>query len=206
MRSDIYIVPQGFRLDEFTKRPKKKIIIPHDVPIIGYIGAINYRLDFRLLVAVAKHFPMLKFVFVGPTQEEEVPLGKIRLRYAERNLFSLPNVIRISGVDKTMVPGIIAQFDIGMIPYESKQDFNRFCYPMKLFEYFYLGKPVISTPIEELKRFPKFLKIGRTAPEWEKEINTLLAVPWPNSNKSAQRRIATDNNWKNKIDSICSFI
>ena len=75
---------------------------------------------------------------------------------------------------------------------------------MKLFEYFYLGKPVISTPIEELKRFPKFVKIGKTAKEWEKHIKFLLSKPWPYQKE--QKKLAKENSWKSKIEVISKII
>jgi len=77
---------------------------------------------------------------------------------------------------------------------------------MKLFEYFYMGKPVISTPIEELKRFPKFVKTGDTAEEWEHNIKELLSKPWPRRFQKEQRRLATQNSWEKKLFYITSLI
>jgi hypothetical protein len=77
---------------------------------------------------------------------------------------------------------------------------------MKLFEYFYMGKPVLATPIEELKRFPKYVKIGRTAEEWEKHIQTLLAKPWPKAYQKEQKRLAVANSWDYKIDAILKVV
>ena len=105
-----------------------------------------------------------------------------------------------------MVPGIISQFNVGMIPYDPKLDFNRYCHPMKIFEYFYLGKPTVSTNIEELKRFPKFVKIGKNVDEWKKIINKLLANKWPKSYQNEQKELAIENSWQNKIENILSHI
>ena len=77
---------------------------------------------------------------------------------------------------------------------------------MKLFEYFHMGVPVVSTPIEELARFPKYVKIGLTANEWGKHIKEILTKPWPKKYKYDQRRLAVKNSWKNKIDEISKFL
>lgn len=79
-------------------------------------------------------------------------------------------------------------------------------YPMKLFEYFYAGKPVVSTPIEELKRFPKYVKTGNAADEWEKHIRMLLSRPWPKVYMGEQRELARKNSWDKKIQAISSVI
>lgn len=77
---------------------------------------------------------------------------------------------------------------------------------MVLFEYFYMGKPVVSTPIEELKRFPKYVKIGKDYKEWERIIEDFLSKPWPKNYQMEQRKLAEENSWENKINTITSFI
>jgi len=69
-----------------------------------------------------------------------------------------------------------------------------------------MGKPVVSTNIEELKRFPKFVKIGKNAEEWDKIIKKLLKKPWPKRHRNEQRKIAIENSWENKISAILKFI
>jgi len=206
IRPNIRVVPQGFRLDEFQKHIPATIRLPHDKPIIGYIGAISDRLDYHLLVRLAKRLPQYRFLFVGPIQQEDTLQGKQWIEYAKDNLFCLSNVTVIEGVEKKGVKNIISQFAIGMIPYDIRQDFNRYCFPMKVFEYFFMGKPVVSTPIEELKRFPRFVKIGKTAGEWEKIVATILAKPWPSTLQKEQKKEAQKNSWERKIQRIKSFI
>ncbi|KKS89860.1 MAG: Glycosyl transferase group 1 [Microgenomates group bacterium GW2011_GWC1_43_11] len=206
IRTDIHIVPQGFRLDVFVKNFKSHVGFPTDKPIIGYVGALNYRLDYHLLVKLAKRLPQYLFVFVGPLQKDNTLFGVRWLSYARKCLFSLSNVTVIYGVEKKEIKNVIAQFDIGMIPYDVSQDFNRYCFPMKLFEYFYVGKPVIATPIKELKRFPKFVKIGKTVKDWENIIIKLLSVQWPLDFQKEQKKLAFENRWKNKINQILQFI
>jgi hypothetical protein len=95
---------------------------------------------------------------------------------------------------------------VGMIPYDISQDFNKFCYPMKLFEYFYLGKPVISTEIMELTRFSDLVKIAKYTSEWEKSIKNIIGKKWPKENILKQRKLALDNSWKNKVNAIVNEI
>lgn len=207
-RSNISVVPQGFDVHTFKKFNKSKKIsipqIPHNQLIIGYIGALNYRLDFKLLFKLIKNNPQWTFAFFGQIQLTEDINPNVGSRL--QSLFNLKNVFYGGNIKRIEIPYIIDQFDICIIPYDASLDFNRYCYPMKIFEYFYLGKPVIATHISELKQFPQFIKIGNTAAEWQIHLNSLLSKHWSKNNRTEQRNIAEQNSWKNKINNLYSII
>ena len=204
-RQDVYLVPQGFRLQDFENQnnyiaPKIKA----KKPIIGFAGAVNHRLDYNLLLPLAKRNPNWSFVIWGPVLEEEKIPDKVK--QMKRKLLTLPNVSTGFLKERKKLPGIFKQFDISIIPYDISQDFNKYCYPMKLFEFFYLGKPVISTEIEELKRFPEFVKIGKDKNEWQEILVSLTNNPWPERLKKRQKKLAEENSWEKKINTITSSI
>lgn len=200
-RNDITVIPQGFALDEFAKTPFLPIMVPVSRPRIGFVGALGSRLDFSLLFKLIERNLQWRFVFWGPKQVVEGD-DRLKLERNLRRLFEYKNVFHGFSRGKRSVAAIVAQFDIGIIPYDVAQKSNLYCYPMKLFEYFYMGKPVLSTPIEELKRFPKYVKIGATVKEWERHIKDLLSRPWPKKYQRQQRRQAAQNSWEKKVESI----
>jgi len=89
---------------------------------------------------------------------------KIKFFPTEKNLQKIadyPNTYFLKSKNRYKVYAAIKNFDIGIIPYNIKIPFNKYCYPMKaVLNIFIFGKLVISTPIEELKRpeFNKFIK------------------------------------------------
>jgi glycosyltransferase involved in cell wall biosynthesis len=192
IRPDLTIVPQGFRIGIFRYPKKIKVQLPKNKKIIGYIGTIDYRFHFQLLEQIVSTMPKHLFVFVGPTIAQK----------KMQRIFSYPNVKYINTIPNEEAPSIIRQFDIGIIPYDASLPINRYCFPMKIFEYFYLGKPVISTTIEEFKRYQKYIRIGNSIKEWEKFIQELLNKPWPKQNTRDQRKIALKNSWDEKISTI----
>lgn len=208
-RKDVHLVPQGFRVADFAKSLKTKSLskkLKKELKrkkIIGFAGGINSRLDFNLLIPLIKNNPQWQFVIWGPIQKEG--LEEKTIKKIEK-LLSLPNVIHGVFESRKRVPAIIRKFDIGIIPYDSSQDFNKYCYPMKIFEYFYVGIPTVSTTITELKRFPKFVKISEKVDGWEKNINSLLSKPWPEAFKKEQRKLSKENSWDNKIKKILDLI
>jgi len=169
------------------------------------VGGLNDRLDFVLLHKLIKNNPRWCFVFWGPIQHTLIrnkPEVKEKLQY----ILSLPNVTHGRSANKREIANIISQFDICIIPYDSSLEFNKYSYPLKTFEYFYMGKPVISSPIKELGRFPNFVKIRKSAADWEKTIEKLLKKPWPETYKKKQQQIAKDNAWENKLENISLLI
>ena len=204
VRRDIQKVPLGFNLSLFRVNHKKSSIrLPHRQPIIGYVGGINPRLDFALLFRLMQHNPQWNFVFVGPVQVHgPQSVFRQKIQPAIDRMLGLPNVYWYPSVSKRLIPSLIWQFDIGMVPYDPKLPFNIYSFPMKILEYFYCGKPVLSTPIRELKRFPIFVTIAETPGQWELAIKRRLSGQWPDEYKKQQRDIAVVNSWEQKIASI----
>lgn len=198
------IVPQGFRIEDFKKPPYTIHKFPKNKPLIGYVGAINSRMNLDILIPLIKNNPQWNFVIWGPKQIFKTDSHQQIIKI--NKLLNLPNIIHGCSYNKKEVPSIIKQFNVAIIPYDIKQPFNKYCYPMKLFEYFYMGKPVISTPIEELKQFSEFVKIGNTAQEWAIHIKFLLSKPWSEKNKIEQKKLAIENSWEKKIAKINNIL
>jgi glycosyltransferase involved in cell wall biosynthesis len=202
----IHLVPQGFNLiksdSSFHPEIKKLQKLTHK---IGFIGGINNRLDFRLLFKLIPHTPQYNYIFIGPFGHDANVSPKPVDKLAKKLLF-FKNVYHINLVPKSQIGQFINIFDITIIPYDIKDDFNRLCYPMKLFEYFSAGKPVISTPIEELKNFPKLVYISSKASDWKKYIHSIFSKPWPKSNRLLSQKLATDNCWQNKVNQILKLL
>ena len=219
MKKPNSVVEQGFDYESFatnkgiSQREKKeierlkRIIAKIPGPKIGFVGNITYRLNFSLLSSLTLKLPQVSFIFTDAFLS--MPHDD-RMIGTEKQIAELKKAKNVYFIPKThsrrVIKEILKKIDIGMIPYNVKFDFNRYSYPMKLFEYFYLGKPVVSTPIEELRRFPDFVKIGNSVTEWERIINELLSRQWPLTNKTEQRRLAKENSWDNKINSILNLI
>jgi hypothetical protein len=207
IRPDLKLVPQGFRLESFKNNHAVTGMfdkIPK--PVVGYVGGINFRLDYKLLISTAKNSPVYSFVFVGPVQENDKQFFNAYVRGNIDKLFALPNVFWFDSVGKDFIPAVIRSFDIAMIPYNLEFEFNKYCYPMKLFEYLYLGKPVIATPITELNRYPELVKTGNSAAEWKKILAGITGNPSGKSTAVRMRKLATQNSWENKINSILKYL
>jgi hypothetical protein len=166
---------------------------------------LGTRIDFEFLKQIIENLPEYKFTFVGEL-EINVFGKKDNLLEKLSRLQKLPNTVWIKPVAKEKIPEIIAGFNICLIPYDIKNKFNKYCYPMKIFEYFYMGKPVISTPIEELKQLSPCVTIVKNADEAKKAIEKIVKSGWPEKYKEEQKKLAINNSWEEKIEKISQIL
>lgn len=219
IRKPVAVVPQGFDTEAFTMKDPltnrerkevseiRKIFRKVPRPRVGFVGSLTYRIDYNLLLSLVNNMPNVSFVLTDafipmPHDDRFANTEKFikKIRSAE-NVYFVPETF-----SRRVVKEILRQFDIGMIPYDVSFDFNRYCYPMKLFEYFYMGKPIVSTPIEELKNLSNIIKLAQSSRDWEERINELIEEPWLEQTRIKQRELAEQNSWKRKVDSILSYV
>lgn len=202
------VVPQGFDLETYKTAAITASSKLHGIkkPIVGYVGGINYRLDYPLLTALARDHPEWSFVFVGEKQVQKSEDRYIHTKQRMKKLFSLENVVHIPKQAKSALPAIISGFDVCLIPYNSEIAFNEYCYPMKLFEYFYMGKPVVSTLIKALLPLRPYVSIARNAREFSQAIAHALRNKVNEKFKKQQRQLAIDNSWEAKVQRISQYV
>ncbi len=125
--------------------------VPSDIikikkPRIGYIGVISKRIDFELIEYLAYERKSYQFIFIG---------GRYgRVGEWIKKLKKLENVHFLGDKHYNSIPCYIASFDVCIIPHRI-DEFTLSNDPIKVYEYLYLGKPVVSTNIsivDELKK------------------------------------------------------
>lgn len=192
-----YIVPQGFDIDSYKQNSTKNSDFYKTKPRIGFVGTMDFRLDLGLLLKVIRNCPKFEFVLWGPVDKNYFENNPSKKRTLAK-ILSLANVVHGKS-PRSKIPGIISGIKVGMIPYDVSKEFCKYCYPMKVFEYFYMGKKVISTPIYELTRFGKLIKVTKNADEWTQYLKkAVLDDPSPGE-VDEKRKLAEANSWNIKV-------
>jgi len=150
-----YRLNHGVDLEFFGREPKQEHEVLRGIPSprVGYFGLFDERSDQNLLAQVAKKMPDFSFVITGRV-ETDVQCLKL-----------LPNFFFTGSVPYDELPAVIKGLEACILPY-SVNELTEAISPLKLKEYLASGKPVVSTPIPEAKRFDSFVHIAETAEGW----------------------------------------
>ncbi len=187
-------VPNGVDYTSFTQRAKEAPR-PADLegvrkPVAGYVGTIAEWMDIDLVREVAKAIPDISIVFVGPAS-------------APRTMEALQDLTNFHWLDRKdypEMPAYIRAFDICLIPFTTG-GLSRTTNPVKIFEYFALGKPVVTTDLYELRKFSRLLYIARDTKSFISRVRAALEERDP---KKRSLRIATakENSWAKRAQAM----
>jgi len=200
-----YYVSQGVDIELLLRNnnyhcPKDLEKIP--TPRIGFVGNINYRLDYNFIIKLAKITPDYSYIFIGP----EVPVDNDNpLLNTQKNiekLKKLKNIYFLGEKQKADISKYISFLNFGFIPYKKNLQFNKYSYPMKLLEYFYFKKPVISTRIIEFINLVPYVVITDSHFEAKLALEKIIKNGWPKKHQQYQYKFAINHSWKSKLEKI----
>ena len=152
---------------------------------VGYVGAIDQRVDLDLLAQTAKALTSLTFEMLGPVKVE-----------LPENLPE--NIIFRGSVPQKELPESIQLWDACIIPFV-KTELTKAIYPLKINEYMAMGKPVITTDFSDLSDFDPLIYIAENTEDFifglKKEIqaNNRLKV-------QMRKHFAQQNSWEARAD------
>jgi glycosyltransferase involved in cell wall biosynthesis len=163
-RDDIEIVPNGVDPLVFSGSYSRPADLPTG-PIVGYAGKLAERIDAELVAATARSMPGVTFVFLGPILQ---PSAIAAMR-------GIPNILLLGDRSYDRLPGYLGHFDIGWIPHrvgagETGGD------PIKLYEYWAAGLPVVSTPIDGWEAWGPGITIVRDAMDAGTVLASILSA------------------------------
>ena len=101
--------------------------------IVGYFGAVAPWLWYDVINPLVEQSPEIGFVLIGPDYNHGL-----------KNLQRRSNLLLTGAVSYTDLPHYSNEFDVALIPFEPGE-IAKTTSPLKLFEYFAMGKPVVVT-------------------------------------------------------------
>jgi len=174
-----------------SDQPPDIIGIPR--PIIGFYGGFaEHTTDIYLLEKVAELLPNKSFVFIGQASHECDSLK------ARKNVWMLGQ----KAYEK--IPFYGQCFDVAIMPWR-QNSWIEACNPVKLKEYLALGKPVVSTPFNELNKYLDVVYEAKNPESFAQAIEKALA-----ENKaeliSARRKKVQNATWDSKAQQLLKAI
>jgi glycosyltransferase involved in cell wall biosynthesis len=195
---NIFFVPNGVDYEHFAARPAH---LPDDAvaipgPRIGYVGAINEKLDIDLLYAIARQRPRWQLLLTGPILFKEPK--------ALTDLQALPNVHFLGRKRVTDLPGYMHACDVLLMPY-AHTSWTENINPLKLYEYLATGRPIVSTGIPAVQNFRDVLAIEDNVEAFIRAIQRALEET--DLQAIEQRRMtARHNTWDQRVATLSCII
>lgn len=142
--------------------------------VIGFVGILSRHIDFLLLEAIARAFPDDHLIVAGPLlRGASAPSGE--QKRAISRLRRLPNVRFTGFVEPELVPRLVRSFSLGLIPF-LPDAFNAGRDPIKFYQYFAQGKPVVTTSVAVAEEHAALCRVADTPGDFLAGIGRALAA------------------------------
>lgn len=194
------LVPFGFAGDlapvfDAAPMPAEYAALPR--PLLGYTGGIDDRLDYDMIVELARRFSGGSLVFVGPVSPRLTAQARAKLA-------SEPNIHLLGVRPRNRLPGYIRHLDLALLPY-ADSEWTRHQSPVKLWEYLYAGPPIVATASPELRQYaPRLLSYAEDPREAIAMAQAALADPV--AGRPQRRAFALANTWEHRAARIDELV
>jgi glycosyltransferase involved in cell wall biosynthesis len=157
--------------------------------VAGYIGALEKWFDVGAVRAATEANPETLFRIVGRVQHERV-----------MQLSELPNIELAGEAAHEELPEVLAGFSVGLIPFVINE-LTRAADPIKLYEYFSAGLPVVSSRLPEVERYGDMVYFANTPSDFAAQVSHALSE---NDAALARKRIdaARNETWDQRADRL----
>ena len=182
------MVPNAGEYDHFSKKGAG-LLSYHKKPVIGYFGAISSWFDSKLIEHAATRRPDWTFVLIGGTTGSDMT-----------GLKKLPNVHILGERPYSDLPGYLSDFDVCLIPFVDTPLIEA-THPVKIYEYFSAGKPVVATSMIELVPMSHLCYLSRNRKEFLSNIELALKED-DKSLVERRKEFAGRNTWQDRFETI----
>lgn len=152
-------------------------------PVVGYVGSLNFWFDAEAVRRAAVDHPEWDFILVGPRTGT----------FPGSQLDALPNVRFIGEVSHDEVPEWLGRFDVATIPFQ-RIPLTEATNPVKLYEYFACGMPVVSTRLPEVERYAGLVQLFDSPDGFTAAVERAMDEKDPGK-RSARRAVAEREGW-----------
>lgn len=172
-------------------------ILNENKPIIGYYGALATWFDYELLKYVAKERQEYNFVLFGIKYDSS---------FDEANLIEYKNIHFLGAKDYSILPNYANNFSVCTIPFLINS-ITKATSPVKLFEYMALEKPIVTTAMNECKKY-KSVMIANNKEEFINLIDKAVKMDKIANKEYYEllKKEALENTWNEKAKSIVEML
>jgi glycosyltransferase involved in cell wall biosynthesis len=200
----VYFMPHGVNNEIFDAKtedgPDIKRLKDIKGPKIGYLGAIQYKIDFELLNYIATRCKDWKIVLAGRKS-----INNIVDNTAFTRLLQNTNVIYLGEITKEQIPNYLEALDVCALPFK-KVEWTRYFSPLKLWEYLASGKPIVAMDRGVDYECGKYVRVAKTMDEFIQLTEGVLKEKEGQSVVEERKSIAKSNSWDKRVEQMMAII
>lgn len=179
------------RSDETRELKERLLHQSHTHQIAGYVGNLESKIDWQLVIRLADAFPLVLFVYVGSS-------------HMSTELPTRSNIYYAGPLPYPAIPRYLSIFDVGIVPH-LHTDLTAVMNPLKLYVYACFGFPVVSTNIPNLPddgAMPQ-LTVAHTHDEFLDRTRTCLANPAISAEvRTRVQSFIRNNSWEARFSNL----
>ncbi len=199
----VHVIPNGVDVELFSAARGQHVPAPVDLmsipePRLGYVGSLHPQIDFALMAEIAVRRPDWHLVLIGDSPAHSEPRAARDIARCRM----LPNVHFLGPRSRMDVPAYMLNMTVQLMPYRLSEDsWVMAGHPLKLYEYFASGRPVVAAELPALKDQGKLLAIAHGTESWIDAIDRALRS---DDGATAALRIAEAhaNGWDRRADAM----
>lgn len=175
---------------EFKFEKEFKDLLNYKKPVIGYYGALAKWFDYELVKYIAE------------TGKFEIVLFGIKYddSFEKAGLDKFSNVHFLGSRDYSILQNYAYHIDVLTIPFLINE-ITKATSPVKLFEYMALNKPIVTTDMDECRKY-KSVYIGHTYEEFVEKLDEAYAMSKNEEYIKLLDQEALENTWAEKAKLI----
>jgi hypothetical protein len=187
-------IPQFSYIDETdgqspNRTPEPAWLSKIPKPRLGYLGGLTGRISLRLLGETLSRHPEWQFISFG-----------------SKKWLALTNEHILPWRSRAELAGVLAGLDVGFMPYDCAIPKNLHCVPLKLFDYFARGLPVVSTPIVFLREYNELVYLGSTPDELSDAVSRALVEPADSPKRAKRIAVAREHSIEQSARILASIL
>jgi len=186
----------------FTE-PEKLTSIAH--PRIGYLGAINRKMDFNCIAQAIENNPQWQWVFMGPVNEAEIGMDQHAEAY--KKILASANTHFIGEINRAEIPYYLTSMDVNILCLRTDDDsWSKHSYPLKLNEYLATGLPIVSTALPVVQNeCGDLIYFAETAEEWQNQLSKAVDEKELDLQNN-RKEFARVNSWDHRVTQFESLL
>jgi hypothetical protein len=179
-----------------------------------FIGTIDWRLDMKFIVKVMKKLRDHTFIFysieVDYFSKNNSSTINQKNKVAQKlwgEVSKQPNFLQVKIKSQEELSKIHIEASVGIIAYTGSSLFNRYCHPIKFYNYLAMGLPVVSKPIKSISRYQSdYISFEGDLNAFCKKISTYSSMELDKKVKKDHFTFAKSQSIEKKVEQIKEII